>query len=122
MEKIMASILLASLFVVGLCSYAACVEGSPRGEVAYTFQARPPQQSDAALPRNTEQAKTTADTNAAPIAASPKPDTTKKDDAAGKPAESPSGSRLCGAATKKGTPCKRRVKTPGHCYQHRGDK
>lgn len=25
----------------------------------------------------------------------------------------------CGAPTKKGTPCSRRVKTPGYCWQHR---
>lgn len=27
---------------------------------------------------------------------------------------------FCGAATKKGTPCSRRVKTPGRCWQHLG--
>ena len=27
---------------------------------------------------------------------------------------------FCGAATKKGTPCSRRVKTPGRCWQHIG--
>ena len=27
---------------------------------------------------------------------------------------------FCGAATKKGTPCSRRVKTPGRCWQHTG--
>ena len=27
---------------------------------------------------------------------------------------------FCGAATKKGTPCSRRVKTPGRCWQHMG--
>lgn len=27
---------------------------------------------------------------------------------------------FCGAATKKGTPCSRRVKTPGRCWQHVG--
>jgi hypothetical protein len=27
---------------------------------------------------------------------------------------------ICGAATKKGTPCSRRVKTPGRCWQHKG--
>lgn len=26
----------------------------------------------------------------------------------------------CGALTRKGTPCTRRVKTPGHCWQHGG--
>lgn len=26
----------------------------------------------------------------------------------------------CGAITKKGTPCTRRVKSPGHCWQHIG--
>jgi micrococcal nuclease len=32
----------------------------------------------------------------------------------------PDVSGLCGAMTKKGTPCKRRVKGGGHCYQHGG--
>jgi hypothetical protein len=27
---------------------------------------------------------------------------------------------LCGARTKKGTPCSRRVHTPGRCWQHKG--
>lgn len=27
---------------------------------------------------------------------------------------------LCGAQTKKGTPCSRRVHTPGRCWQHKG--
>jgi hypothetical protein len=27
---------------------------------------------------------------------------------------------LCGARTKKGTPCQRRVRGPGRCWQHRG--
>jgi hypothetical protein len=27
---------------------------------------------------------------------------------------------ICGARTKKGTPCQRRVRGPGRCWQHRG--
>lgn len=27
---------------------------------------------------------------------------------------------VCGARTKKGTPCQRRVRAPGRCWQHRG--
>ena len=27
---------------------------------------------------------------------------------------------VCGARTKKGTPCQRRVRGPGRCWQHRG--
>jgi hypothetical protein len=27
---------------------------------------------------------------------------------------------ICGARTKKGTPCQRRVRAPGRCWQHRG--
>jgi hypothetical protein len=27
---------------------------------------------------------------------------------------------ICGARTKKGTPCSRRVRVPGRCWQHRG--
>jgi hypothetical protein len=27
---------------------------------------------------------------------------------------------ICGARTKKGTPCSRRVRGPGRCWQHRG--
>ena len=27
---------------------------------------------------------------------------------------------ICGARTKKGTPCSRRVRAPGRCWQHRG--
>jgi hypothetical protein len=27
---------------------------------------------------------------------------------------------ICGARTKKGTPCRRRVRGPGRCWQHRG--
>lgn len=30
-----------------------------------------------------------------------------------------SASHLCGAPTKDGTPCKRRVSEPGYCWQHR---
>lgn len=29
---------------------------------------------------------------------------------------------ICGARTKKGTPCQRRVRGPGRCWQHRGMK
>lgn len=29
---------------------------------------------------------------------------------------------VCGARTKKGTPCQRRVRGPGRCWQHRGMK
>lgn len=36
------------------------------------------------------------------------------------PTSKPSPSGYCGAITKKGTPCKRRVRDGGRCYQHRG--
>jgi hypothetical protein len=44
--------------------------------------------------------------------------TTKKDEITSNPAEEPVF--MCGAATKKGTPCSRRVKGGGRCWQHEG--
>ena len=70
--------------------------------------------------------------NPAPVPAAPA--TTKSEGAASKPAPAygPDGSpterptdaneviSICGARTKKGTPCQRRVRGTGRCWQHRG--
>jgi hypothetical protein len=37
-----------------------------------------------------------------------------------RPTEATETTYLCGARTKKGTPCSRRVRFPGRCYQHKG--
>lgn len=37
------------------------------------------------------------------------------------PADSTEIVSLCGAMTKKGTPCQRRVRGTGRCYQHKGE-
>jgi hypothetical protein len=47
-------------------------------------------------------------------AAKPNPPQTKSE------AAGPEAIYFCGAATRKGTPCSRRVKTPGRCWQHMG--
>jgi hypothetical protein len=53
---------------------------------------------------------------------STKPDATYGPD--GSPTERPTDPNeiisICGARTKKGTPCQRRVRGTGRCWQHRG--
>ncbi|MDT5158604.1 MAG: hypothetical protein QOC99_205 [Acidobacteriota bacterium] len=56
-----------------------------------------------------------------------KPESTKPEPAYGpdgtaneRPTETDEVVYICGARTKKGTPCQRRVRGPGRCWQHRG--
>lgn len=44
----------------------------------------------------------------------------RKEQTPGAVASSDAGIFYCGAPTKKGTPCSRRVKTKGRCWQHEG--
>lgn len=63
------------------------------------------------LPPNTK-------TDSAPATAKPVPLTDSI--ATERPADSTETVSLCGALTKKGTPCQRRVRGTGRCYQHKG--
>jgi hypothetical protein len=64
------------------------------------------------LPATAPEQTATATADQAALAANPT--TTEPAAAANEPAY------ICGARTKKGTPCSRRVRFPGRCYQHKG--
>ena len=57
---------------------------------------------------------------AAPAKASPQPAYGPDGTAGERPTEPDEAVYVCGARTKKGTPCQRRVRGPGRCWQHRG--
>jgi hypothetical protein len=56
----------------------------------------------------------------APTAARPAPAYGPDGTAGERPTEPDEVVYACGARTKKGTPCQRRVRAPGRCWQHRG--
>ena len=56
----------------------------------------------------------------APAAASPPPAYGPDGTANERPTDLEEVVYICGARTKKGTPCQRRVRGPGRCWQHRG--
>lgn len=56
----------------------------------------------------------------APAAAKPAPSYGPDGTAGERPTEPEEVVYVCGARTKKGTPCQRRVRGPGRCWQHRG--
>ena len=55
-----------------------------------------------------------------PAAAKPAPTYGPDGTAGERPTEPEEVVYVCGARTKKGTPCQRRVRGPGRCWQHRG--
>ena len=56
----------------------------------------------------------------APAQASTQPAYGPDGTAGERPTETEEVVYICGARTKKGTPCQRRVRGPGRCWQHRG--
>jgi hypothetical protein len=66
--------------------------------------------------------RTSEETDSNAPASSPKPEPTYGPD--GTPTERPTEASeiitICGARTQKGTPCQRRVRGTGRCWQHRG--
>ena len=56
----------------------------------------------------------------APAGAKPEPAYGPDGTANERPTELDEVVYICGARTKKGTPCQRRVRGPGRCWQHRG--
>jgi hypothetical protein len=56
----------------------------------------------------------------APAPAKPQPTYGPDGTANERPTEPEEVVYICGARTKKGTPCQRRVRGPGRCWQHRG--
>ena len=70
----------------------------------------------------TKSAEETVDETASAGAASPKPEPTYGPDgtATERPTEPDEVISICGARTQKGTPCKRRVRGTGRCWQHKG--
>jgi hypothetical protein len=67
-------------------------------------------------PQNQNSANERPNTNNDQNAANAKPIVTENI----KTAQTPEAVYICGARTQKGTPCSRRVKTPGRCWQHVG--
>lgn len=65
-------------------------------------------------------AQTAAPPAPAPAAARPSPTYGPDGTAEERPTEPDEVVYVCGARTKKGTPCQRRVRGPGRCWQHRG--
>ena len=63
------------------------------------------------------EAETDADAQAAPR---PEPSYGPNGTASERPTDTDEIVTLCGARTQKGTPCKRRVRGTGRCWQHRG--
>ena len=84
----------------------------------------PPQTSRQAAP---ESSSTTPLAPAAVQSSTAAPDQTPENrpdptrDPTARPAAEPEVVTICGAMTKKGTPCQRRVRGGGRCYQHRGE-
>jgi len=65
-------------------------------------------------------AQTGAPLPPAPAALKPAPTYGPDGTAGERPTEPEEVVYVCGARTKKGTPCQRRVRGPGRCWQHRG--
>jgi hypothetical protein len=65
-------------------------------------------------------AQTAAPPAPAPAKAQPQPAYGPDGTADERPTEPGEVVYVCGARTKKGTPCQRRVRGPGRCWQHRG--
>ena len=65
-------------------------------------------------------AQTVAPVSPAPAAAKAAPTYGPDGTAGERPTEPDEVAYVCGARTKKGTPCQRRVRGPGRCWQHRG--
>jgi hypothetical protein len=67
-------------------------------------------------------AQTVAPLPPAPAAAQPQPQPAYGPDGTAneRPTDPEEVVYICGARTKKGTPCQRRVRGPGRCWQHRG--
>jgi hypothetical protein len=65
-------------------------------------------------------AQTVAPLLPAPPKAQPRPAYGPDGTANERPTEPEEVVYICGARTKKGTPCQRRVRGPGRCWQHRG--
>jgi hypothetical protein len=61
-----------------------------------------------------------ANTNTGNSSAQAKPQPNAGDAIPERPADSPDIVSICGALTKKGTPCQRRVHGTGRCWQHKG--
>ena len=65
-------------------------------------------------------AQTAAPPAPTPAAAAARPAYGPDGTAGERPTEPEEVVYICGARTKKGTPCQRRVRGPGRCWQHRG--
>jgi hypothetical protein len=66
------------------------------------------------LPATAPERSTNGSVAAQPLAGTPDGASTEP------PTEANEVTYTCGARTKKGTPCSRRVRFPGRCYQHKG--
>ncbi len=65
-------------------------------------------------------AQTVAPVQAAPAPPKPQPAYGPDGTEGERPTDPEEVVYICGARTKKGTPCRRRVRGPGRCWQHRG--
>jgi hypothetical protein len=78
------------------------------------------QMSPAAATRSAVQEETATTTGAASDAPKPEPSYGPDGTATERPTDPAEVVSICGARTQKGTPCQRRVRGTGRCWQHKG--